>query len=39
VAVSIEPTSLNRGEGLVRPGRQAMLEAERARARGVGGGR
>jgi hypothetical protein len=35
----MEPTSLNRGEGLARPVRQARLEAERARVRVVGGGR
>jgi hypothetical protein len=35
----MEPTSLSRVEGLARPGRQARLETERARARVVGGGR
>jgi hypothetical protein len=33
VAVSMEPTSLNRGEGLRRRGRQSRFEGGRARAK------
>jgi hypothetical protein len=38
VTVSIEPTSLDRGEGLTRRGRQSRLEGERAMVKVVGGG-